>query len=116
MQHLLQLRTRPPIPDTALGLLQMRRGQDIKWDEDGKHTPFWRRWVFRAVVVPVTLCAMCNATAGYMLVKQPGVVSPCILGSWLMRRQRQPLACAKSRFRHSEEDFVGPTQQTFVTA
>lgn len=55
--------------------MQMRRGQDIKFDENKQHVPLWRRWVFRAVIVPVTLCALCNAAASYLLVRRRDVVS-----------------------------------------
>ena len=51
---------------------QMRRGQDMEWEEE--RVPLYRQWIFRAVVLPVVVCVLANAAATAILVKRPHMV------------------------------------------
>lgn len=54
--------------------MQMRRGQDMEWEEE--RVPLYRQWIFRAVVLPVVVCVLANAAATAILVKRADIVSP----------------------------------------
>ena len=68
------------------------------WDDEKDRTPFYRRWVFRAVVVPGALCAICNAIAIYLLLRRPDVVRrktsvSCMHAVWIMHACLRDNAC-----------------------